>query len=66
MTISRSECPLCGLVGKARYDHYVTCRAYRAFVHMEHCRQCSYHRTECSIDWCSYRTKEQKIKDKLK
>ncbi len=66
MTISRSECPLCGRAGDAGQEHYVTCPAYRTSVHMEHCRHCVYHRVECSVEWCRYRTKEQKIKDKLK
>lgn len=67
MTTSRSDCPICNKLGaEAQRDHWVTCPAYRALVHMEHCNECSYHRVECSVDWCTYKTKEQKIKDKLK
>lgn len=67
MTTSRSECPICAKLGTViQTEHWVTCPAYRGMVHMAHCRDCPYHRSECSIDWCAYKTREQKIKEKLK
>ena len=67
MMTSRSDCPICAKLGTVIHsEQWVTCPAYRALVHMRHCMECQYHRSECSIDWCAYRTREQKIKDKLK
>lgn len=59
-------CPICERVGDEGVNdkHFVTCPAYRALVHMAHCMQCPYHQSDCSVDWCRYKTKEQKIKER--
>ena len=65
MTISHSNCAICEKLGVVIHaDHWITCPAYRGLVHMSHCKDCPYHRSECSIDWCAYKTKEQKIKER--
>lgn len=64
MMTSHSDCPVCDRVGAVVSNHFVTCQAYRALVHIEHCLQCRYHRMQCSIDWCTYKTREQKIKER--
>ncbi len=65
MTTFRSECPICVRLGTViQRDYWVTCSAYRGMVHMAHCRDCPYHRSESSVDWCTYKTREQKIKER--
>lgn len=65
--ISHSDvsCPICARVGgTVEQNCFITCPAYRALVHMAHCKECRYNRSECSIDWCGYKTKEQKLKER--
>ena len=62
---SDTVCPICERVGNTvAANHFVTCPAYRSLVHMAHCVECPYHRQQCSVDWCTYKTKEQKIKER--
>lgn len=65
MTTFHSKCPICMRTGeKVEQNNFVTCPAYRELVHMAHCVKCRYHRSECSVDWCGYKTREQKIKER--
>ena len=58
-------CPICERVGVTVVQNsFITCPAYRTLVHMEHCAACPYNRQLCSIDWCTYKTREQKLKER--
>ena len=56
------DCPICKIkkTPPENPKAQVNCPAYRAPVCMEHCEECKYHSTRCSIEWCIYRTVEDK------
>jgi len=59
-------CPVCG---STESKHWITCRKYpeekgepfkSKLICMSHCNECEDHPKQYDIQWCSYRTEEEK------